>query len=153
MEPDTSRTYDIKVGDGDDDGDNSEQIVNNKIIINEVDEAVDSLTHSNEHIETHSDDLVLQAQLCNSCKKEKATVICTLCILDSSTSFFVDHIPAVMNDSNRELGDEKNEEEYNQNGQTDVEKYPQANDECTKSQSVSVEQLIKSRRKFSFLKF
>ena len=146
MDSDTSRTYDIKV-DGDDE-DNSEQIVNN-----EANGAVDSLTQSNEPIETHSNDLVLQAQLCNSCKKEKATVICTLCILDSSTSYFADHIPAMMNDSNRELGNDNNEVEFNQNRQNDVEKNPQANDEFTKSQSVSVEQLIKSRKLFfSFLK-
>ena len=146
MDSDTSRTYDIKV-DGDDEN-NSEQIVNN-----EANGAVDSLTQSNEHIETHSNDLVLQAQLCNSCKKEKATVICTLCILDSSTSYFADHIPAMMNDSNRELGNDNNEVEFNQNRQNDVEKNPQANDEFTKSQSVSVEQLIKSRKLFfSFLK-
>ena len=146
MDSNTSRTYDIKV-DGNDEN-NSERIVNN-----EANGAVDSLTQSNEHIETHSNDLVLQAQLCNSCKKEKATVICTLCILDSSTSYFADHIPAMMNDSNRELGNDNNEVEFNQNRQNDVEKNPQANDEFTKSQSVSVEQLIKSRKLFfSFLK-
>jgi hypothetical protein len=115
--------------------------------------------------EAYSVDILLNAQLCNSCSKEKATVICTLCISDNTSApYFNGKNPVVINSLDHEikcgqhLTDEvKDEGDFINDCQKkslldndkEIANVAPVGDECNvQSQTVIIEQLIKSKKLF-----
>jgi len=180
MDSEPSRTYDIKdaaaatttnaaavVADV---NESDEQIVNtnNQSEFEQIDNNNDNKVDEQEN-EAYSVDILLNAQLCNSCSKEKATVICTLCISDNtSTPYFNGNNPVVINsldhgikcaqhvaaDEVKDEGDfvndcQKDESPLDNDKEIDDDGAPVGDDCNVKSQSVNIEQLIKSKNFFS----
>ena len=132
MDSAESRTYDIKVTD-----DEPSKIVNTSVINNNNNDN-DNGVNSDRNEATPSIDSLLQAQLCNSCRKEKATIICTLCFSDSSSPYFCDNIPTVKHSSNlTQVNDIESPKESDVCGD---------GDDLLTAANKNIEQLIKSKK-------
>ena len=187
MDSEPSRTYDIKDAAGGDDDDAAAVTTNATAVVADVNESDEQIVNTNnqsefeqidnnnnnnevdeQENEAYSVDILLNAQLCNSCSKEKATVICTLCISDNtSTPYFNGNNPVVINSLDHEIkcaqhvaADEvKDEGDFINDCQRDesppdndkeIDEGAPVGDDCNvKSQSVNIEQLIKSKNFFS----